>query len=63
MNKKDAILKGLEARLYNAAEAEVLTGIAEVKKIALLRLKNLVSDEIDSTRPPPFSSDPLSSNL
>lgn len=55
MNKKDAILKGLEARLHNSAEAELLTGIAEVKKIALLRLKNLV--------PPQFSSDLLGSNL
>lgn len=55
MNKKDAILKGLEARLHNSAEAELLTGIDEVKKIALLRLKNLV--------PFPFSSDPLGSNL
>ncbi|KAG0717406.1 2-oxo-4-hydroxy-4-carboxy-5-ureidoimidazoline decarboxylase [Chionoecetes opilio] len=49
MNKKVAILQGLGVRLNHSAEEELLKGIEEVKKIALLRLKNLVTeDNMDS---------------
>ncbi|XP_063883573.1 2-oxo-4-hydroxy-4-carboxy-5-ureidoimidazoline decarboxylase-like [Scylla paramamosain] len=47
LNKKEAILQGLSRRLYNSPEEELHTGIEEVKKIALLRLKNLVSEDMD----------------
>ncbi|KAK8383052.1 hypothetical protein O3P69_011517 [Scylla paramamosain] len=48
LNKKEAILQGLSRRLHNSPEEELHTGIEEVKKIALLRLKNLISEDMDS---------------
>ncbi|MPC71727.1 2-oxo-4-hydroxy-4-carboxy-5-ureidoimidazoline decarboxylase [Portunus trituberculatus] len=48
LNKEEDILHGLRSRLHNSPEEELHTGIEEVKKIALLRLKNLVSDDMDS---------------
>ncbi|KAL3878419.1 hypothetical protein ACJMK2_030772 [Sinanodonta woodiana] len=48
-NKKEAILKGLETRLKNNSEEEVLTGVAEVKKICRLRLLDIV-DPSSSTK-------------
>lgn len=43
-NKKDAIIIGLKTRLENDKNTELSTGIQEVKKIMLLRLKDLVDD-------------------
>lgn len=43
-NKKEAILLGLENRLKNSSETEVITGVNEVKKICSLRLSDLVDD-------------------
>ena len=45
LNKKDAILNGLELRCYNDLDVEVLTGIEEVLKICELRIRDLVYDE------------------
>ena len=44
-NKKESILKGLEFRNGNGVLQEVNTGIEEVKKICLLRLKDIVDLE------------------
>lgn len=41
-NKKEAILKGLEERLNNSMDQEILTGVDEVKKICYLRLLDIV---------------------
>ena len=41
LNNKDTILKEIKARLANSADCELKTGINEVKKIMLLRLKDL----------------------
>jgi 2-oxo-4-hydroxy-4-carboxy-5-ureidoimidazoline decarboxylase len=44
-NKKEAIMNGLKTRIENDQETELKTGIQEVKKIMLLRLKDLVEDK------------------
>jgi 2-oxo-4-hydroxy-4-carboxy-5-ureidoimidazoline decarboxylase len=45
-NKKDSILAGFAARLHNTRSQEIETALAEVAKICLLRLHDLVcSDE------------------
>merc|ERR1711971_98998 len=44
LNKKEAILKGLELRCYNSLQVETLTGIEEVMKICELRVRDLVID-------------------
>ena len=43
-NKKDAILAAFPVRLRNDAKQEMNTALAEIYKIALLRLKDLVKD-------------------
>ena len=48
MNKKDAILRAIQTRLENSKAHELKTGIEEVKKIMLLRLKDLVHPEKSS---------------
>ena len=50
LNKKDAILNGLELRCYNDLNVEVLTGIEEVLKICELRMRDLVVDNPVSSR-------------
>ena len=42
LNNKDTILNGLKLRIANDLDTELKTGIEEVKKIMLLRLKDLV---------------------
>ena len=42
LNKKDAILKGFEARLKNSREEEIKTALAEIEKIAYLRLQDII---------------------
>lgn len=42
LNKKEAILAGFEARLHNSPEQEVAAALAEIFKIAELRLRDLV---------------------
>ncbi len=42
LNKKEAILKGFEARLKNTREQEIKTALEEIGKIARLRLEDLV---------------------
>jgi 2-oxo-4-hydroxy-4-carboxy-5-ureidoimidazoline decarboxylase len=42
LNKKDAILKGFETRLKNSREREIETALAEIFKIADLRLRDLI---------------------
>ena len=42
LNKKDAILKGFEARLKNPREEEIKTALAEIEKIAYLRLQDII---------------------
>ncbi|XP_021947891.1 2-oxo-4-hydroxy-4-carboxy-5-ureidoimidazoline decarboxylase [Folsomia candida] len=44
-NKKAAILSGLEARLENETEKEVIQGVEEVKKIAFYRLLDILQHE------------------
>ncbi len=41
LNKKDAILRGFEARLKNGREQEIRAALEEIAKIAWLRLKDL----------------------
>jgi len=41
LNKKDAILAGFEARLKNSRSGEIQTALAEIFKIAELRLRDL----------------------
>jgi 2-oxo-4-hydroxy-4-carboxy-5-ureidoimidazoline decarboxylase len=43
LNKKEAILKGFEARLKNSREIEINTALEEIAKIARLRLQDLVA--------------------
>ena len=43
MNKKEAILKGLEDRYGNDAKEELETGIEQVLKICELRLRDIVA--------------------
>lgn len=45
LNKKDTILEGIQTRLNNDADQELKCGIEEVKKIMLLRMKDLVECE------------------
>lgn len=45
LNNKETIINGLKTRIGNEAQKELETGIAEVKKIMLLRLKDLVKTE------------------
>jgi OHCU decarboxylase len=42
LNKKDAILKGFEARLQNTRRREIETALKEIGKIARLRLMDLI---------------------
>jgi OHCU decarboxylase len=42
LNKKEAILKGFEVRLQNSREQEINTALAEIGKIARLRLDDLI---------------------
>lgn len=43
LNKKEAILKGFEARLKNNREQEIRTALNEIGKIARLRLEDLIA--------------------
>ena len=45
LNKKDAILGGIQTRLHNDDDQELQCGIEEVKKIMLLRMKDLLECE------------------
>jgi OHCU decarboxylase len=45
-NKKAAILAGFEFRLKNSREQEVKTALAEIFKIAELRLRDLISTDL-----------------
>ncbi|CAH1254560.1 URAD [Branchiostoma lanceolatum] len=45
LNKKDAILRGLNIRIKNSKEQEVETGIEEAKKICWLRLVDVLQGE------------------
>ena len=42
LNKKEAILKGLEARLKHSRKEEIKTALAEIEKIAYLRLQDMI---------------------
>jgi 2-oxo-4-hydroxy-4-carboxy-5-ureidoimidazoline decarboxylase len=48
LNKKDAILAGFKARLHNSRGQETQTALAEIFKIAELRLRDLVQDSKDA---------------
>uniref|UniRef100_A0A0P4WQ62 2-oxo-4-hydroxy-4-carboxy-5-ureidoimidazoline decarboxylase n=1 Tax=Scylla olivacea TaxID=85551 RepID=A0A0P4WQ62_SCYOL len=48
LNRKEAILQKCAKRLHSTAAMELHTGVEEVKKIALLLLKNLVIEKLDS---------------
>ena len=48
LNKKDAILGEIQTRLNNDGDQELKCGIEEVKKIMLLRMKDLVQSGGDS---------------
>jgi len=41
LNKKEAVLKGFEARLKNTREQEIMLALAEIGKIAWLRLQDM----------------------
>jgi 2-oxo-4-hydroxy-4-carboxy-5-ureidoimidazoline decarboxylase len=43
LNKKEAILSGFESRLKNSLELEIETALAEIFKIAELRLHDLIA--------------------
>jgi 2-oxo-4-hydroxy-4-carboxy-5-ureidoimidazoline decarboxylase len=43
LNKKEAILAGFAARLQNTLEQEIMTALAEIAKIARLRLADLIN--------------------
>jgi len=43
LNKKEAILRGFETRLKNSREQEITTALAEIGKIAGLRLEDLLA--------------------
>ncbi|XP_045194577.2 2-oxo-4-hydroxy-4-carboxy-5-ureidoimidazoline decarboxylase-like [Mercenaria mercenaria] len=47
-NTKESILKGMERRLNNSVAVEENTAITEIKKIANLRLRDLVEDALIS---------------
>jgi 2-oxo-4-hydroxy-4-carboxy-5-ureidoimidazoline decarboxylase len=42
LNKKEAILKDLEARLKHSRKEEIKTALAEIEKIAYLRLQDMI---------------------
>jgi len=42
LNKKEAILKGLEVRLKHSRKEEIKTALAEIEKIAYLRLQDII---------------------
>jgi len=42
LNKKEAILKGFEVRLKNSRKVEIKTALAEIEKIAYLRLQDII---------------------
>ena len=42
LNKKEAILKGFESRLKHSREKEIKTALAEIEKIAYLRLQDII---------------------
>ena len=42
LNKKESILKTFEARLKNSRKEEIKTALAEIEKIAYLRLQNII---------------------
>lgn len=44
LNKKEAILEGFTNRLQNSRPEEIQTALAEIGKIARLRLADIVSD-------------------
>ena len=44
LNKVDAILSAMEARLPNEIHHEIATALAEIYKIARLRLEDIISD-------------------
>jgi 2-oxo-4-hydroxy-4-carboxy-5-ureidoimidazoline decarboxylase len=44
LNKKDAIARAFPVRLRNSREQEIETALAEISKIAELRLKDLVDE-------------------
>ena len=45
LNRKQGIMDGIEQRLQNGFDVEVLAAIEEIKKIGYLRLTNVVSDD------------------
>jgi len=42
LNKKEAILKGLEVRLKHSRKEEIKTALAEIEEIAYLRLQDII---------------------
>jgi 2-oxo-4-hydroxy-4-carboxy-5-ureidoimidazoline decarboxylase len=42
LNKKEAILKGFQSRLKNSRTKEIKTALAEIEKIAYLRLQDMI---------------------
>ncbi len=46
LNKKEAILRGFEVRLKNSREQEIHAALAEIFKIAELRLRDLIVDAV-----------------
>jgi 2-oxo-4-hydroxy-4-carboxy-5-ureidoimidazoline decarboxylase len=42
LNKKEAILKGFESRLKQSRQKEIKTALAEIEKIAYLRLQDII---------------------
>jgi OHCU decarboxylase len=44
LNKKEAILKGFELRLEHSRKDEIKTALAEIEKIAYLRLADLIEN-------------------
>ena len=50
LNKKDAILNGLEQRYYNELEQELKIGIDNVMKICELRVRDLVAQQKESSK-------------
>jgi OHCU decarboxylase len=47
LNKRDAILRGFETRLRNERAQEIKTALAEIGKIARLRLQDLLAEGLD----------------
>jgi 2-oxo-4-hydroxy-4-carboxy-5-ureidoimidazoline decarboxylase len=44
LNKKDAILNGFRVRLQHSRKKEIETALAEIEKIAYLRLQDIIED-------------------